>query len=547
MRDETFGATTRGLVQFYRDSKAKADKAKAFQQSRILPDRPIIKYEKSDEAVNVFSKVAVVKKGTADDDTLLNGYIPKNLLMERYDLNDLPASRLPEEASGEDYDMMGDRNLHESKSKLPSAGLSAFYSKERANPLPSHTALETKTSSFEGIDKEPRGTDFVRSVAREQLKRRPQPGKKSDAAILQAKIFFTKAKDTLSKDDLLKVNKLLVAMKEYGDSKNEQLYVKSAKELVTVLADSQVDSKRIQMIGLLFPLLPVKYRYKIERMAAELVFDKSTLHSQCKCNLPDEEFSNVRGFVLSMIFNTSSSHDSIASNDREILEDSHRIITTLIKNEVPLNLFFNLLPERQLRKVQTLAVELERSRDVAKAKERSTNFKGENCINTVLFRPPVQKQLAARDTQTFEPSEDAESQRIMTEALSQGFNVNRQRKDLVIGNQKKAESMTKPFNPYQRTALKESRKSNLLSVTKENCHASTSKHDVDVTGAMPRSSANDQLDIIDRCLHQVKSAGFVKPQTRFERINGKIKAHVPIGMICMVCNESLKEVRSNKP
>jgi hypothetical protein len=248
-----------------------------------------------------------------------------------------------------------------------------------------------------------------------------------------------------------------------------------------------------------------------------------------------------------MIFNTSSSHDSIASNDREILEDSHRIITTLIKNEVPLNLFFNLLPERQLRKVQTLAVELERSRDVAKAKERSTNFKGENCINTVLFRPPVQKQLAARDTQTFEPSEDAESQRIMTEALSQGFNVNRQRKDLVIGNQKKAESMTKPFNPYQRTALKESRKSNLLSVTKENCHASTSKHDVDVTGAMPRSSANDQLDIIDRCLHQVKSAGFVKPQTRIERINGKIKAHVPIGMICMVCNESLKEVRSNKP
>ena len=90
MRDETFGATTRGLVQFYRDSKAKADKAKAFQQSSILSDRPIIKYEKSDEAVNVFSKVAVVKKGSADDDTLLNGYIPENLLMERYDLNDLP-------------------------------------------------------------------------------------------------------------------------------------------------------------------------------------------------------------------------------------------------------------------------------------------------------------------------------------------------------------------------------------------------------------------------------------------------------------------------
>ena len=531
MRDETFGATTRGLVQFYRDSKAKAEKAKAFQQ--VVSDRPIIKYEKSDEAVNVFSKVAVVKKGSVDDDTLSNGYIPEDLLMERYDLNDLPATCLPETASGEDFDTMGDRNLYESNSKLPSAGLSAFYSKERAKPLTSHT----KTSSFEGIDKEPRSTDFVRSVAREKLKRRPQPGKKSDAAILQAKIFFTKAKVTLSKDDLLKVNTLLVAMKEYGDSKHEQLYVKSAKELVTVLADSQVDSKRIQMIGLLFPLLPVKYRYKIERMAAELVLDKSPLQSQCKDTLPVEEFSTVRGFVLSMIFNTSSSHDSIASNDREILEESQRIITILIKNEVPLQLFFDLLPERQLRKVQTLAMELERSRDVAKAKERSANFKGVNCINTVLFRPPAQKRSAARDTQMSEPSEDAESQRIMTEALSQGFNVNRQRKDLVIGNQKKAESTTKPFNPYQRTALKESRKSNLLSVTKGNGHANTSKHNVDV------ASANDQLDFIDRCLDQVKSAGFVRPQTRIERINGNIKAHVPKGMICMVCNESLKEVR----
>jgi hypothetical protein len=481
LRDETFGATTRGLVQFYRGSKAKAEKAKAFQQSKI--DHPIIKYEEAtDEAVNVFSKVAVVKKGSVVDDTLSNGYIPEDLLMERYDLNDLPATRFPEKASREDFDMMNDPNLNKSNSKLPNVGLSAFYSKERVKPLTSHTALKTEKSSFEGIDNEPRSTDFIRSVAREQLKRSPQPGKKSDAAILQAKHFFTKAKVTLSKDDLLKVNKLLVAMIEYGDSKNEQLYVKSTKELVTVLADSQVDSKRIQMIGLLFTLLPIKYCYKIERMAGELVFDKSPLQSRCKDTLPDKEFSTVRGFVLSMIFSTSSSHNSIASNEREILEDSQRIITILVKNEVPLQFFFDLLSERLLQNVQTLALELERSRDVVKAKERSANFKGECCINTVLFQPPALKQSAAQDTHTSEHSEDAESQRIMTEALSRGLHVNRQRKDLVIGNQKKAASITKPFNPYQKTALKDSIKINLLSGTKKNGHAYMSKHDVDVTG-----------------------------------------------------------------
>lgn len=495
--------------------------------------------------MNIFSKVSVVKKSSVDEDALSNGYIPEELLMERYDLNDLPATREPKIASGEDHDTMSDRNTYESKSN----GLSAFYSKEKAKTLKSDTAQEAKTSSFGDIDKEPKCTDTLRSVAREQLKRRSQPGKKSDTAILQAKIFFTKAKATLSKEDLLKVNKLLVAMKEYGDSKNEQLYVKAAREIVSVLADSHVDSRRIQMIGLLFPLLPIKYRYKIETMAAALVFDKSPLQSRCKVALPEEEFSTVRGFVVSMIFNTSSSHDSIASTDREFLEDSQRIIDILIKNEVNLQCLFDLLPERQSRKVQTLVLELEITRNVAKAKERSANFKGENCINTVLFQPPAQKLLAVRGTQTSEPSEDAESQRIMTEALSQGLSVNCKRKDWVIENQKKAKSITQPFNPYQRIALKESRKINLLSVTKGNgnCHANTNKHVVDVAGAMPRSSANDQLDIIDRCLDQVKSDVFVKPQTRIERINGKIKAHVPKGMICMVCNESLKEVRPTSP
>jgi hypothetical protein len=542
LRDESFGATHRGLVQFYRESKSKAEKAKVPPK---IYDRPVIKYEKSDEAVNIFSKVAVVKKGSVDEEALSNGYIPEEFLMERYDLNDLSAAHFPEKDSEVDHGMIGDSNLFESNSNLPSTGLSAFYNKERANPRTSDIALETKSSSFEGIDNEPKGTDSFKSVAREQMKRRPQPGKKSDAAILQAKIFFSKAKVTLSQDDLLKVNKLLVRMKEHGDSKNSQLYVKVATELVTVLADSEVDSKRIQMIGLLFPLLPGKYRYKIEKMAAELVFNKSPLQKRCKDALPDEEFSNVRAFVISMIFNTSSSHDSFASNDRALLEDSQRIIAVLIKNGLNLQYFYDLLPERQLRKVQALALELTRSLDVVKAKESSANFKGESCINTALFRPPEQRRPAVRDTDI---SEDAESQRIMTEALSQGWKVNRQRKERVPGvidNLKKTESTKNPFNPYQRHALKESRKSNLLSMTKGNGNENTSKQVIDTAGAMPGSVANGQMDGIELCLEQVKSAGFVKPLSKIERINGKIKAHVPKGMMCMVCNESLKEVRPN--
>ena len=176
-------------------------------------------------------------------------------------------------------------------------------------------------------------------------------------------------------------------------------------------------------------------------------------------------------------------------------------------------------------------------RDQLPSKERTV-------YTQYCFGPPAQKPLAVRGAPLSEPSEDAESQRLMTVALSLGLNVNRERKDWVVGHKKKPESAAKPFNPYERTALKDSRKMNLLLATTGN-HANTSKDVFDFADAIPRSSAKDQLDIIDKCLNQVKSDGFVRPQTKIQRINGKIKSHVPKGMVCMVCNESLKEVRSN--
>jgi len=538
LRNETFGASTRGLVQFYRESKARAEKARAFNRP-MSPDRPVIKYENSDESINLFSKVAVVKTGSTDEDALSNGYIPEDLLMERYDLNHLPAARLPgRQSSEEDCGSIVDRNVNES---TRSSGLGAFYNKEMVSSDERHATQGTNSSSFGGIDTEPRGSDFSRSVVREQVKRRiQQQGKKSDnAAILKAKIFFAKAKDTLSRDDLLNVNKMLVAMKQAGDSKNEQQYVKIAKELVSVLADNQLDKSRLQMIVLLFPLLPIKYRYKIEKLAATLVLDRSPLNGCCKDKLPEGEFSTMRSFIESMIFNTSSTHDSIASTEREFLEDSQRIIDILVINDVNLQLLYDLLPERQLRKVQTLALELERSRNVSKAREKSAILNGDDCINSVLFRPPVQKSLAPSSTQVLDPIVDAESQRIMTEALSHGFNTNRQRKDMAIDNQKKAELIT--LNPNHRTALHDSMKMN-LAAKGNGGNAHTSKRVNNATGVMTHGNVNDQFDMIERCLDQVKSDGFVQPQTKIQRINGKLNAHVPKGWMCIVCNESLKEV-----
>mmetsp|Transcript_3222 Transcript_3222/g.5622 ORF Transcript_3222/g.5622 Transcript_3222/m.5622 type:complete len:213 (-) Transcript_3222:14-652(-) len=137
----------------------------------------------------------------------------------------------------------------------------------------------------------------------------------------------------------------------------------------------------------------------------------------------------------------------------------------------------------------------------------------------------------------------------MAQALSQAISVNFQKKDRVIDFQKKTESKMKPFNPYdRRPTLQDATKRNLPSMANGSGHAATSKRVCKGASTVPpqavsQRSTNDppNMDIVDRCLRQVKSDGFVQPKTRLQRINGKIKAHVPKGMVCVICSETPKE------
>lgn len=534
LRDETIGASTRGLVQFYRESKIKAEKYRAVVEQSKLNERPVLKYEQNDEAENIVSKVTVVHKGVANEDTMSNGYVHEDRLIEKYDLNDLKSSPAPVDT---------DQSVIETISDRPCVGLGAMYSKEKANQLPpERPSQETNKSSFGDIDTDRDFGNSSRPLIREQLKRRLQPGRKNEVATHHAKIFFEKARATLDNGDLLKLNELLVAMKTYGDEKNDQQYVRAAKELMSVLVDSQVNTTRIQLISSLFPLLPIKYRYKLEKMAAALVFDKSTLSTQCKDSFPEGEFSSIRNYVLPLIFNQAASNDPFS--DRAFLEDTQKVLTVLVTNEVNLQHLYELIPARQLMRVRALAIEMERSRDIAKAKERSAGFKGEVCVNTVLFQPAAKPSAVVPAAQSL--SEDAESQQIMMQALSQGLDVNRKRKDRINEPEKKIGAVATQANPYHRTALKESTQRNQLLVKNGNHYAAMIKNPNNGANVALQTNINKPLDIVDECLNQVKSSGYVKPISKLERINGKIKAHVPEGLTCMVCNENLDQVSSRK-
>lgn len=116
--------------------------------------------------------------------------------------------------------MVDDGVMVASTSERPCAGLGAMYNKANQIGLLARPSQEAQKSSFEGVECD--FGDSTRPILNEKVKSRPQPRGNKDTATRHAKIFFEKAKDALDKDDMLKLNKLLVTMKMYGDEKNEQ-------------------------------------------------------------------------------------------------------------------------------------------------------------------------------------------------------------------------------------------------------------------------------------------------------------------------------------
>ncbi|KAL7548168.1 hypothetical protein ACHAWF_011466, partial [Thalassiosira exigua] len=541
--NESFGLSNRGLINFFKESKAKAERAREAQAPKpndiVDAKRPLLKYEESVESQGVHKVVTVAKPPPASE-ALSSGYV-KNLAMNHYDLNVHPAVLSTENSVGPDH--QADDDSPSSDFKRPAVGLGALYSSQgkQANPLqPSNDKKDI--SSFGDIETKPRAHNIMKLATRDIGRRRTEARRKSNAATSKAHIFFEKAK-FLCQADRHQINKLLVAMKRHGEAKDGQQYTKTAEELISVLVGEQADAKRIDLVSLLFPLLPIRYRYQIERMAGVRTFSKSTLQCRCKESLSPNELSSVQSFVVPIIFNQNSFQDSPAFTDRSFLQDSQPILHILINNGVDPQHLFNLLPGRQLHRLKALAMEMMRSHEVAKAKARSSNFKGEKCINTALFRQTKQKQPKSRASQGLEITEDAdaESQNNMSEALSQAMLLNRQKKERVIDFQKNSQTKSNPLNPYRRPALKESNKRN--PGMGDVFASKRAREDAGTTSQSNLNRSRNSLDPVDRCIEQVNLDGFVQPKTRLERINSKINAHVPKGMICIICSEKPKEVR----
>ena len=520
-------------MQFFKESKAKAEKAKALLASQTLEINQrqssiALKYEENKDDQQV-RKIVAVKRSENDNN---DGFVSRDQI-----LGEINTATTTQPNSSYSHTNEEKRN-HD----FVAPSFASIYSKnQHSSSLPSHPSSvhekNSPKSTWSGLAKKPSADNSSQLGKRVVSKQSSElSSKKANDAKLQAKRFFDEAKQTLDKDDLVEVQRLVIAMKNHGAAKNSTKYIETTRDLINLLANNSAklgDGKCIRLIRLLFPLLPVKYRYKSEQIAANTCFEKSALRKQCKEDvLQEKDFSLVKKLVLSMIFDQQASYNSMidASNDRILLEDSQKVLTILTSKDINIQLFFDLLPDRHLRKVKSLAMEMKKSRAVADAKKRSANVKGEDCVNTALFRRNTDA-TSVRVPKKLEALEDKDAEKNLTEALKQGALFNRDNMDRIKQNQ--AEKQKIPFNPYAMKPLKKESVKRNLPLTSAGAAKKRPFHGTD------SSSTNDVLRVLDK----VKADGFVQQKTKTDRINGKINANVPKSFSCMICYNYPEEVR----
>ena len=302
---------------------------------------------------------------------------------------------------------------------------------------------------------------------------------------------------------------LRISLDNMTDKKASQDYINTAKSLLLLLACvDQTDQKRMKLISMLFPLLPAKFRYTLEKLGRKLCFERSEFFCNCKsAKLSSHHFETIQKLTPQlMVDERSSLHSTMidsASQDRILLEDLQKILSISAKAGIDPSHFFVLLPERHLRKAQAINNEIAKEKDLMKTGKKSLQKKGEECINHALFQRSRPNAFRPTNSEQLEEAETKD----MTASLSKAKAIYLEKKNRVMAQQ--------------------------------NHHKDNKRVSKQTTTVAPKRVRKSNVDEVEKSINQVKNDVY---QPRIDRLNGKIKANVPKSFTCSLCNTHAKEV-----
>ena len=258
LKNESCGSVSRGLVHFFRESKIKAENAKGKVLSAPAPPPPKkmqhkIGYVNEKEGLPV--KVVQAQPQGQDNDY---AYFSNDMVMNSFSSDEIKSKRSA--ATSVKLEKNGS-----SRGVDEGLGLKSIYGTSNGHIPRNQIKLgpdANSSSSFGSVHHSSSTGGVSRRHARREAPKPRARSRTSDAAKLQAKRFFEQAQSDLSSADLQRTQQSIVMLKGYGDAKKEQQYLKTAKDLLVLLA------RKPSLIRSLFPLFPSRYRYRIEKMAS---------------------------------------------------------------------------------------------------------------------------------------------------------------------------------------------------------------------------------------------------------------------------------------
>jgi len=365
-----------------------------------------------------------------------------------------------------------------------------------------------------------------------------------------AKLFFNLAQTCLSLSDFNAMRNTLITMKSSGDKKDSEAYLVQAKKLLNILL--QYDPSRVDtasnnegsenLVELFLPLLPISYRYIIEKMACKIRYDNSTFKDECRKRLDAEACDIIDGKIVSLMLNRHRVTGKVSTDlgsQNTYLGDYHVVLEIILKHNDGLGLIvkhlYSLIPKGNVSIVRTLVQEYQARKRMKLMKDKDRTKYGESGLKTVLFHKPQERnwKVGIKHEPTTENSLDEVIE--MKEAL---FRANTMKSE-----HQQAWEVSR--NKLLSQQLKRKQSNNMI--TKGHKTTKILKpHNKDTSIFAKRQIKTKPIvtsaDDVDKCLKVANAeicAKNISPQTIKMH---HVKSNAPRGMICIICNNSAKEV-----
>eukprot|EP00957_Ditylum_brightwellii_P166615 12682989-Ditylum_brightwellii.AAC.1 len=295
-------------------------------------------------------------------------------------------------------------------------------------------------------------------------------------------------------------------------------------------------------------------------MAADVKFERSEFHVKCKAILQTSDYTRIKSTVTEKLMNNNyemSSSSSIVNSknvfNRSYLKDAESVVKIIVKsgrdNEAQttdlLSTFYSILPSQVKNKVTAIAKQILAASKIERMKELDKKNRGENSLNPALFRKTVVNRNQTGIKKTNVPStensnnseNDIEEQRHMEAALMRAQEVKNAMKNRVGTNLSQSRERVLKRNPYL-TKQKNQVAPRVNTVQRPLPPQATDRPKKRLRESIGYEANSPAGDPMERCLQQVKSDTYLKHTPRVAKIARRIKANVPEGFLCTVCDST---------